>query len=153
MFKPSTRLLALLLGMLVFVGTATATQINDPANGFLGGDGLFCDADGCELLNQNGDSLGKFTQDEIQSALNTCAEQAGNVIIGTLDATYGPFTLSAVYDGPDANPHCTLQVNGFEGEGKQARPQVFVPMEDGKYWPIPISVAEPQVTPIGTPGN
>ena len=98
---------------------------------------------GCELLSENGDSLGKWTQADIQAALDTCAAEGENVEIGTVDGTYGPFTLSAVYDGPNATPVCSVQFNGFEGEGKESKSYHFEPNDDDSYEPLGIPVAEP----------
>lgn len=135
-------LFLLVAGALLPLYSTAAAQINNPINGYMGGDGLFCDTNGCELLNPDGLSLGAWSQADIQSALISCA--AGeNVEIGTVDGTYGPFTLSAVYDGPNATPACSLQFKGFEGVGKESRAYYFEPREDGSYAPLGIPVAEP----------
>ena len=131
--------LLVVLALLVLVGAVSADGgINGAANGYMGGDSLFCNSSrGCWLLNEHGVLLGEFPQADIQAALETCAASAANVIIGTIDGTHGPFTLSAVYDGPNADPVCSLQVNGSEDDGKEARPYVFKPKADGSYSPIP----------------
>jgi hypothetical protein len=144
MFRSISRVLVVVLALLALVGTVSA-QINSPANGFIGGDNLFCDSvRGCWLLNSdrpaNGSVpglLGEFPQADIQAALATCAASASNVIINTIQGTYGPFTLSAVYDGPNASPVCSLQINAFEAEGKESKPYGFAPKDDGSYSPIP----------------
>jgi hypothetical protein len=156
MFRSISRVLVVVLALLALVGTVSA-QINSPANGFIGGDNLFCDSvRGCWLLNSdrpaNGSVptlLGEFPQADIQGALATCAASASNVIINTIQSTYGPFTLSAVYDGPNASPVCSLQINAFEAEGKKSKPYGFAPKDDGSYSPIPQPVpAEEEVTNV-----
>ena len=149
MFGKISRVVVVVLALLALVGTVSA-QVNNPVNSYLGGDSLFCNsARGCWLLNSNSPAkgsvpvlLGEFPQVDIQAALETCAAEAHNVIIGTIEGTYGPFTLSAVYDGPNANPVCSLQFNGWEGEGKEAKPYVFTPRSDGSYEPIGVPVGE-----------
>jgi hypothetical protein len=91
--------------------------------------------------------LGEFPQADIQGALATCAAEAHNVIIGTIQGTFGPFTLSAVYDGPNADPVCSLQINAFESEGKESKPYGFAPKADGSYSPVPQPVAEQPAAP------
>lgn len=142
MFGKISRVVVVVLALLALVGTVSA-QVNNPVNSYLGGDSLFCNsARGCWLLNEHGVLLGEFAQADIQAALATCAAEAHNVIIGTIDGTYGPFTLSAVYDGPNANPVCSLQFNGSDGEGKEAKPYVFTPRSDGSYEPIGVPVEQ-----------
>ena len=143
MFGKMSRVLVVVVALFMLVGTVSA-QINLPANGYLGGDSLFCSsARGCWLLNSNRPAngsvpvlLGEFPQADIQGALATCAAEAHNVIIGTIQGTYGPFTLSAVYDGPNADPVCSLQINAFEAVSKEAKPYVFKPTASGGYAPI-----------------
>ena len=147
MMRSIVRVLVVVLALLALVGTVSA-QINSPANGFIGGDSLFCNSvRGCWLLNSNRPAngsvpalLGEFPQADIQAALTTCAAEGHNVEIGTINGTYGPFTLSAVYDGPNADPVCSLQVNGTEAEGKPAKPYSFAPKSDGNYSPMPVPV-------------
>ncbi len=91
--------------------------------------------------------LGEFPQADIQGALATCAASASNVIIGTINGTFGPFTLSAVYDGPNADPVCSLQINAFEAEGKESKPYGFAPKSDGSYSPVPQPVEEKPLSP------
>jgi hypothetical protein len=149
MFGKMSRVLVVVVALFMLVGTVSA-QINLPANGYLGGDSLFCSsARGCWLLNSNRPAngsvpvlLGEFPQADIQGALATCAAEAHNVIIGTIQGTFGPFTLSAVYDGPNADPVCSLQINAFESEGKESKPYGFAPKADGSYSPVPQPVAE-----------
>ena len=141
--------LVVVLALLALVGVVSADGgINGSANGYFGGDSFFCSsARGCWLLNGNRPAngavpelLGEFAQADIQAALATCAADGTNVTVGTIQGTFGPFTLSAVYDGPNANPVCSLQINAFEGPGKEAKPYVFSPKSDGGYKAIPVSV-------------
>jgi hypothetical protein len=156
MTRKISRVLVVVLALLALVGTVSA-QINLPANGYLGGDSLFCSsARGCWLLNSNRPAngavpvlLGEFPQADIQGALATCAAGATNVIIGTIQGTFGPFTLSAVYDGPNADPVCSLQINAFEAEGKESKPYGFAPKADGSYSPVPQPVAEEETASSG----
>ncbi len=155
MTRNMVRVLVVVLALLSLVGTVSA-QINGPVNGFMGGDNLFCNSTrGCWLLNGNRPAngsvpvlLGEFPQADIQAALATCAASASNVIINTIQGTYGPFTLSAVYDGPNADPVCSLQVDGTEAEGKPAKPYTFAPKSDGNYSPMPVPVAEEEVVTV-----
>jgi hypothetical protein len=139
------RLVGILVMVLALVGVVSADGgINGAANGYLGGDSFFCSSTrGCWLLNSNSPAngsvpalLGEFAQADIQAALATCAAESHNVTIGTIQGTYGPFTLSAVYDGPNADPVCSLQINASEGVGKEAKPYVFKPTPNGGYDPI-----------------
>jgi hypothetical protein len=149
MFRSISRVLVVVLALLALAGVVSADGgINGSANGFFGGDSLFCDSvRGCWLLNGNRPAngsvpvlLGEFPQADIQAALGTCVAEGHNVEIGTIQGTYGPFTLSAVYDGPNAHPICSLQVNGTEAEGKPAKPYSFAPKDDGNYDSIPAPV-------------
>jgi hypothetical protein len=158
MMRSMVRVLVVVLALLALVGTVSA-QINSPANGFIGGDSLFCNSvRGCWLLNSNRPAngsvpalLGEFPQADIQGALATCAASASNVIIGTIQGTFGPFTLSAVYDGPNADPICSLQINAFEAEGKESKPYGFAPKSDGSYNPVPQPIpAEEEVVSGGS---
>lgn len=142
----------LLIGILLALFNTAAAQINNPINGYMGGDGLFCGTNGCELLNQKGVSLGKWSQADIQAALATCAAEGKNMEIGTVAGTHGSFTLSAVYDGPNAVPVCSLQFNGFEGDGKESKAYQFEPRDDESYEPLGIPVAEPAPVPPPTGG-
>jgi|GEM_PF-6300287 len=154
MFGEISRVLVVVVALFMLVGTVSA-QINLPANGYLGGDNLFCSSTrGCWLLNSNLPAngsvpvlLGEFPQADIQGALATCAAEAHNVIIGTIQGTFGPFTLSAVYDGPNADPVCSLQINAFESEGKESKPYGFAPKADGSYSPVPQPVEEKPLSP------
>jgi len=149
MVRSMVRVLVVVLALLALAGVVSADGgINGSANGYFGGDSLFCSsARGCWLLNPNRPAkgsvpalLGEFSQADIQAALATCAANATNVIIGTIEGTYGPFTLSAVYDGPNADPVCSLQVNAFEAVGKESKPYSFKPMASGGYAPMGSSV-------------
>ena len=142
MMRSMVRVLVVVLALLALAGVVSADGgINGSANGYFGGDSLFCSsARGCWLLNPDRPAkgsvpvlLGEFAQADILAALTTCKADATNVIIGTINGTYGPFTLSAVYDGPNAVPVCSLQVNGFEAVGKEAKPYVFKPTPSGGY--------------------
>lgn len=140
MLGKTSRVLVIVLALLALVGTVSA-QVNNPVNGFMGGDNLYCNsARGCYLLNAKGVLLGEFPQTDVQDALTTCAAEAHNVIIGTIDGTFGPFTLSAVYDGPNAKPICSLQFNGFEGEAKESKSYTFIPNSDGSYQSVGVPV-------------
>ena len=145
MMRSMVRVLVVVLALLALAGVVSADGgINSSANGYFGGDSLFCSsARGCWLLNPNRPAkgsvpalLGEFAQADIQAALTTCKADSTNVIIGTIEGTYGPFTLSAVYDGPNAKPVCSLQINAFEAPGKEAKPYVFKPLASGGYAPI-----------------
>lgn len=137
-------ILFVFVALMALVGSVSAAEINNSEEGFLGGDGLFCSsARGCWLLNSNSPAkgsvpelLGEFPQADIQAALSTCASSESNVIIGTIQGTFGPFTLSAVYDGPNAALTCSLQVNAFEAVGKAARPFGFAAHANGSYSPL-----------------
>jgi hypothetical protein len=149
MARSIVRILVVVLALLALVGVVSADGgINGSANGYFGGDSLFCSgARGCWLLNANRPAkgsapalLGEFAQADIQAALTTCKADATNVIIGTIQGTFGPFTLSAVYDGPNAKPVCSLQVNAFEAAGKEAKPYVFEPLASGGYASMDTSI-------------
>ncbi len=142
MARRLVRILVVVLALLALVGVVSADGgINGAPNGYFGGDSLFCSSTrGCWLLNSNSPAngsvpalLGEFAQADIQAALASCAASGENVTVGTIQGTYGPFTLSAVYDGPNADPVCSLQINAFEGAGKEAKPYVFKPTANGGY--------------------
>ena len=142
MVRSMVRVLVVVLALAALVGVVSADGgINGAPNGYFGGDSFFCSsARGCWLLNGNSTAkgsvpalLGEFAQADIQAALTTCKADATNVQIGTIQGTYGPFTLSAVYDGPNADPVCSLQINAFEAAGKEAKPYVFSPKSNGGY--------------------
>ena len=138
-------ILVLALALLALAGVVSADGgINGAANGYFGGDTLFCNNErGCWLLNSNSPAngsvpvlLGEFAQADIQAALESCAANGANATVGTIQGTFGPFTLSAVYDGPNANPVCSLQINASESSGKESKPYTFEPAPDGNYDPI-----------------
>ncbi len=71
------------------------------AHHHFGGDALYCnDADGCELLNMNGESLWKVAQSAIDEAMTTACETRQAQMIEAGAGTYGPATLEiACYEG------------------------------------------------------
>ena len=149
MMRSMVRVLVVVLALLALAGVVSADGgINGSANGYFGGDSLFCSsARGCWLLNPDRPAkgsvpvlLGEFAQADIQAALTTCKADSTNVIIGTINGTYGPFTLSAVYDGPNAVPVCSMQMNGFEAVDKEAKPYVFKPTPSNGYAAMTVSV-------------
>jgi len=155
-------LVSILVMALALAGVVSADGgINGAANGYFGGDSFFCNSTrGCWLLNSNSPAngsvptlLGEFAQADIQAALATCAAESHNVTVGTIQGTYGPFTLSAVYDGPNADPVCSLQINASEGSGKEAKPYVFEPKANGSYdsinAPLPSGKCQRDLAAIG----
>lgn len=170
--------LSLVVGLLVLVGTVSAqsaVQINNAENGFLGGDVIHCAPDGCVLRNKDGVEIGRWDNipepflgmpGNIDFTLNWCAETSQNQRVGFsgniyyepwgaagLAATHGIVTMWAVYNGPNANPVCSLQVNGFSEPGKPVQ-FTFTMNSDGSFNPLPVPVKEvpviePKFIPVG----
>ncbi len=159
----------------------TAVQINNAENGFLGGDMLHCSPDGCVLRNKDGIELGHYDNrlldtywngkliGDIDYALALCARDARNHSMRfktnttyysnkkfSMDTslpmgTYGPLSLWAVYNGPNATPTCSLQLNGYTEPGKPVQ-FTFTTNTDGTFNSLPVPAKDAPAPQNGFPG-
>ena len=162
---------ALLAIMVGTVSADSAVQINNAENGFLGGDVLHYAPNGCVLRKKDGVEIGRWDNTPIDMgpismpggidyALDDCAKNARNSRVGFsgniyyeswgavgLAATQGIVTMWAVYNGPNANPTCSLQLNGYTEPGKPVQ-FTFTTNTDGSFNPLPVPVKEePAIQP------
>ncbi len=158
-------------------GVLTSVQINNAENGFLGGDTLHCSSEGCVLRNKDGVELGHYDNrpldtywyggnliGDIDYSLALCARDARNTPVRFKTnnsyysnkkhssdrppkGTHGLITLWAIYNGPNANPTCSLQLNGYTEPGKPVQ-FTFTMNTDGTFNPLPVPVKEePAIQP------